>query len=60
MSNYGIKKIEFRAEMKNELGDVFYSLITVANSVNIDLEEALNTAIKKYEKRLKTTGSAGS
>ena len=60
MSNYGIKKIEFREEMKNELGDVFYSLITVANSVNIDLEEALNTAIKKYEKRLKTTGSAGS
>ena len=59
MSDYGKKPIQFREEIKGELGDAFYSLITVANYFNIDLEEALNIVIKKYKKRLKK-GSAGS
>jgi len=59
MSNYGRRKLKFRDEIKSELGDVFYSLITVANSFNVDLEEALNNALAKYEKRLKR-GDAGS
>ena len=40
-------------------GDVLYSLITVANYFNVDLEQALEMVIEKYEKRLKK-GSAGS
>ncbi|MBU1204604.1 MAG: nucleotide pyrophosphohydrolase [Nanoarchaeota archaeon] len=59
MSNYGRKPIEYRKELKSELGDVLYSLITIANTFDIDLEDALRQVLEKYEKRLKK-GSAGS
>ncbi len=59
MSNYGRKPIEYREELKSELGDVLYSLITIANTFDIDLEDALHQVLEKYEKRL-TKGSAGS
>jgi NTP pyrophosphatase (non-canonical NTP hydrolase) len=59
MSDYGRKPLEYRDELESELGDLLYSIITIANSFDIDLEEALNIALEKYKKRLKK-GSAGS
>ncbi len=59
MSDYGKKPIKFREEIKSELGDTLYSLITIANYFNVDLEEALSMVLEKYERRLKK-GSAGS
>ena len=59
MTNYGRDPYKYREEVKSELGDVLYSLITVANTFDIDLEEALLEVVGKYEKRLKK-GSAGS
>ncbi len=59
MGNYGRKPIEYREELKLELGEVFYSLITIANTFDIDLEDALNQVLEKYKKRLKKV-SAGS
>lgn len=60
MSDYGRKPLKIDKEkIKSEIGDAFYSLMTVANSLNIDLEEALNLVIEKYSKRLKK-GSTGS
>ncbi|MCC7432969.1 MazG-like family protein [Candidatus Peregrinibacteria bacterium] len=59
MTNYGRKPLEFREEIKSELGDVLYSLITIANTFDIDLEESVNGVLAKYEKRL-LKGSAGS
>ena len=59
MSDYGRKPLEYREELKSELGDLLYSVITIANSFDIDLEEALNRVLEKYEKRLKKS-SAGS
>jgi len=59
MNNYGKKEIEYNDEIKSEIGDLFFSLITLANSLDINLEEALNIILNKYEKRLKK-GSAGS
>ena len=35
-----------------ELGDVLYSIITIANVFEIDLDEALNKVLEKYEKRM--------
>lgn len=60
MSGYGTKKAEFREEIIMEFGDVFYSLITVANYYDIDLLNSLNLAVEKYEKRIKKGGHAGS
>lgn len=59
MSDYGKRPIKYREELRSELGDLFYSLITIANSFDIDLEKALEIVLAKYEKRLKK-GSAGS
>ena len=59
-SNYGSRKFHLRPEFSDELGDVFFSLITVANQCNIDLEEVLHQAINKYEYRLRNTGNLGS
>ena len=53
MSNYGRKKVKLNDNIKDELGDVFYSLITLANSFDINLKDALNQSLKKYEKRIK-------
>lgn len=58
-SSYGKKDPMYRPELKLELGDLLYSLITIANYFDINLEEALNLVLKKYENRLKK-GSIGS
>ena len=58
-SDYGNKTFEYKEEIKSEIGDLLYSLITLSNHFNIDLDAALNLVLKKYEKRLKK-GSAGS
>jgi len=57
MSDYGRQPVKYRSEIKNEIGDVLFSLITIANSFDIDLEEALKIVLDKYKKRLKK-GSA--
>ena len=52
-SDYGLKEPEFSANTELELGDCLFSLILVANSLNIDLEKALEKALAKYEERIK-------
>tara|TARA_Y100000034_G_C6907887_1_gene421902 strand:+ start:5390 stop:5701 length:312 start_codon:yes stop_codon:yes gene_type:complete len=59
MSDYGRKTIKYREGLKSELGDVLYSLITIANTFDINLEDALQQVLEKYKKRLKK-GSVGS
>ena len=60
MSDYGRRKFQIRPEFSGELGDVFFSLIIVANLCNIDLEEALHQTVTKYEHRLQHKGNPGS
>lgn len=59
MTDYGRRNLEYREEVSGELGDLFYSLITVANILDVDLDEALDSALGKYSRRLES-GSAGS
>jgi len=58
-TDYGKKKMVGSDGLKSELGDVFFSLISAANSLNLDLEESLEAALRKYDKRLRK-GGAGS
>ncbi|MFC1618291.1 MazG nucleotide pyrophosphohydrolase domain-containing protein [Patescibacteria group bacterium] len=60
MSEYGNSKPKFRPEIKSELGDVFYSLIAVANFYEVDLGEALEIVMEKYQRRVDKGGHAGS
>jgi NTP pyrophosphatase (non-canonical NTP hydrolase) len=43
-----------------ELSDVFFSLICLANSTQVNLEEGLNTVLEKYQQRIVRKGDAGS
>jgi NTP pyrophosphatase (non-canonical NTP hydrolase) len=51
-TDYGTKERVKREEIKGELGDILYVLITLANDYDVDLEQALQTVLQKYDKRL--------
>jgi NTP pyrophosphatase (non-canonical NTP hydrolase) len=58
-SDYGKKASEATSGLAEELGDLLFSLVTIANKFDVNLEESLEIVLKKYEKRLER-GSAGS
>ena len=59
-SDYGRSPLELSPALSEELGDAFYSLVALAESLNVDLETALDGALAKYEARLALQGHAGS
>ncbi len=59
-TNYGKETIVLNDKLKLELGDVFFSLITIANTIDIDLDESLDTILEKYQKRIKKRITPGS
>ncbi len=59
MSDYGRQPLCYRDELKLELGDVVYSIMTIANYFDVDIDEAVNLVLAKYEQRL-GRGGAGS
>lgn len=58
-SGYGTEP-ENLSVKKDEIGDVLFSVLAVAESLDIDSEEALNSALEKYEKRIDEKGDPGS
>jgi NTP pyrophosphatase (non-canonical NTP hydrolase) len=58
-SGYGTEPDEL-AVNEDELGDALFSLLATAESLDIDAGDALETSLAKYERRLETTGDAGS
>ena len=59
-SNYGKTNFEKTEELKLEIGDVLFSLICTANCLDIDLSEALDNVLEKYNKRFSEKGNIGS
>ncbi len=59
-SDYGRSSFTPPTEWQAELGDVYFSLICLANSTDIDLVVALEGAVEKYSHRLAAGGEAGS
>lgn len=59
-TRYG-KKVFIKSEnMQSEIGDIFFSLACIANSLEIDIEQALIEAMKKYQRRFNEKGNIGS
>ncbi len=48
------KPIETDKEIAQEIADVMFTLTCIANSLDIDMDEALKQVMDKYEKRDKT------
>ena len=59
-SSYGTKELRDTGYIKEELGDVMFSLIMLANSMSIDLQECLEHVLDKYRRRIKDSGRIGS
>ena len=55
-SNYGKTDFTKTSETINELGDVFFSLIEVANKLDINLDDALKSVLCKYTQRITESG----
>lgn len=59
-SNYGADDFYVTTDFELEFGDVLYSLLSLAEEVNVSAEKCLDKALYKYKKRLamqKTMGS---
>jgi len=51
-SDYGKRDYKVNESLVLEFGDLFFSLVTLANSLQIDLEEALGKVLLKYQTRI--------
>jgi NTP pyrophosphatase (non-canonical NTP hydrolase) len=58
-SDYGTEPGDV-AVSKDELGDVLYSLLALAESLDVDADEALDDALAKYEARMDEDGDMSS
>ncbi len=59
-SDYGRKRFKKTRAAAGELGDVYYSLLFLANELGVDADAELCGALRKYEARLRKRGSPGS
>jgi NTP pyrophosphatase (non-canonical NTP hydrolase) len=60
-TNYGYEPFEEPPDgWQDELGDVLFSLVCLANSTGVNLDAALQGALDKYKERLRRGGDAGS
>ena len=59
-SNYGRFRFKDNPRWKEELGDLCYSLLSLANETNVDIEDALNEVLEKYAKRIEHKQDPGS
>ncbi len=59
-TNYGRSAFVMNDDVVLEFGDALFSLICVANSLNIDIESALDAVINKYRSRFSKSGDVGS
>lgn len=59
-NDYGKKDFCNTENLESEMGDTFFSLICVANGLNIDLQNALDNVLRKYENRFSNKGNIGS
>lgn len=58
-TGYGDRPSEIDIQ-SDEIGDVMFSLLALAEAADIDAGEALEEALEKYEQRIAESGSPGS
>lgn len=59
-TNYGTKNFEITNDFVMEYGDVLYSMLSLANEVNIDASTAINMVLDKYQNRINNKKDMGS
>ena len=59
-TDYGKKSFVKTDDFEMEFGDVFYSLLSLADEAELDAEECLNKALAKYQERMNQKNNIGS
>lgn len=59
-TGYGRRQFEPPRGWEDELGDVLFAIVCLANTTGVDLEAALDGALRKYQDRLESKSDAGS
>jgi len=59
-TNYGEKPLEASENLAEEIGDVFFTLLLLANALDLDIEECFAKTMEKCEKRMADKGHIGS
>ncbi len=59
-SAYGTQPFRPTMAWEEELGDVLFALLCVANASDVDVEASLKRVLEKYRKRLSSHGTIGS
>lgn len=59
-TRYGTENFVADENFKMEFGDVLYSLLALANELNISAEETLDMALEKYSARIRSKNNMGS
>lgn len=59
-TEYGRTPFRPSESWREEMGDAFFALICLANSTDVNLEEALEQALTKYRRRIEETGEPNS
>ncbi|MBR5647648.1 nucleotide pyrophosphohydrolase [Candidatus Saccharibacteria bacterium] len=59
-SDYGSRDFAKTEDTEMEFGDTLFSLICVANELDIDMGEALDKALAKYARRFEEKSDIGS
>lgn len=59
-TRYGAEPFRPGPGWAEELGDVYFSLLSLADAGGVDLDEALDGVLAKYARRLRAHGDAGS
>ncbi|WP_440772520.1 MazG nucleotide pyrophosphohydrolase domain-containing protein [Natronorubrum sp. DTA28] len=58
-TEYGVEPEELTLET-DEIGDVLFATLALANSLEVDASEALEEALEKYERRMDANETPGS
>ena len=59
-TKYGTKEFVVSDDFELELGDVLYSLLSLADETGVDADAALNRVLAKYKKRIENNDNMGS
>ncbi len=59
-SDYGKQPFENTEAFENEFGDVFFSMVCLANQTDLNLKEMIDKSLVKYDKRFKDHQHIGS
>jgi len=59
-TEYGRTPFQHSERWQEELGDVFFALVCLANSTDVHLEEALEQTLSRYRERIAERGEPSS